>query len=153
MALYLKLFLQRFSRRILDFCRMPNPAQGWAVRWLHCSITGSQKAHKPSASLLKMQKILQGHPSPVRVGDMSSQLGIPDGEGSKCGRKRDRLHMLVYSTCLWDGESALWARESNSRLTNLMARLSSLREHTKATCLCQLLLQRFICWWSKHPLW
>ena len=83
MTLSLKHFLHRFSRRILNSCRVPSPAQGWAVRWLYCSITGSQKTYKASAYLLKMQKSLQGHPSLVRVRDMSGQLRISNEQRSK----------------------------------------------------------------------
>ena len=109
MTLSLKLFLQWFSRRILNSCRVCSPAQGWAVRWLYCSITGSQKTYKTSASLLKMQKSLQGHPFLVQVRGMSGQLRISNEERSKCScvAVRYRLHVLVCLTCLQVRESFL----------------------------------------------
>lgn len=84
MTLFKKLFLQGFSRRIFNSCRVPSPVQGWAVRCLYYSITRSQKTFNTRASLLKMQKSLQGHLSFVWLRDISGLWGISNEERSKC---------------------------------------------------------------------
>lgn len=100
MTLSLKLSFQRFSRRILNSHRVPSPAQGSAVWWLHCSITGSQETYETSTSLLKMQKSLQGYSSLVRLRDMSEFLMKKEASAPVWHEEVQVVYMLVYSACL-----------------------------------------------------
>lgn len=156
MTCFLKLFLQGFSRRILNLCRVPSAVQGWAVRCLYCSITSWQKTLKTRAPLLKMQKSLQSHLSLVRLRDMNGQWRISDEERSKCSsvvvKDISCLYWFVQPACE-TGNIFSQATQSQLQPQDFIFRPNGPTEHTEARCLGQNLLPWFTYWWNKPSLW